>query len=1097
MITTTRISRHVHSSNVGWGAFVGRVKGAGRVLSSAKIGTASWRYYTQEVACRPTEYYLGVGEAPGRWHGRGLEQLGLRPGGQVVERELEALFARGLHPSTGEGLGRAWRADGVTGFDLTFSAPKSVSALWALGDTDAAVAVMAAHRAAVQATLGYLDTHAGVSRKGTDGREQVGTDGLAVALFEHRTSRCADPQLHTHALVVNKVRCADGKWRTLDAKELFHHKKSAGMLYQAVLRQELSVRLGVDFEPVDRNGQADIAGVPKELLELWSKRTAQIGADAGPKIAEYERTLGRTLTPAERVAVVKTAVLKTRPGKDHPELSALHGRWTAEAAGIGLSTDGLLASVQAAAKGQPPVATTTERELLIQAVLAAGRTRAVFSRADLAGHIAALLPTGPASGAGSGDENTAQRPTAMELVARVEELTERALVLAEAVSLGQHPKGVTARASDERWASTEVLAAEARILSLAHRGQAGGYGRVPAAVLTAAARPGLDASQQAALLQLVCHGDFVSVLTAPAGAGKTHTLGAATAAWQKAGYRVVGLAPSARAAAELAAATGGPADTLAKWLHTQARLPDLPDAGQARARLDDRTVLIVDEASMASTLDLDRLTAVAARAAAKVVLVGDPGQIGVINGPGGMLAALAHAGHGVELTAVHRFAHEWERDASLSLRRGDTRIVDVYQAAGRLHPCTGGDHALDQVFAHWAAARADGRDALMLARTRTDVDALNQRARAAADAAGELTGPVTELGERQWQAGDLLRTRRNERRLAVGDSHLRNGDRFQVLGPGPAGGLIVEDLTGRGRTILPAEYVTAYAEYGWASTIDAAQGATADVGIVLVRPGLDREHLYVGMTRGRHANHAYITLDPTADPDHHNPPTRRPDEAPQPAAQARDVLTAALGRSGAQDAAHTALFVARSRAAGLDRQQRDARAAAAFQARREAALALPPEHAATAALLEQRRAERRQLEQAQTSARQQIREARTEIYRLPRWAIGRRKTLTAAIDQHTAVIHASLPVQLRLDAEIDPLYRQVDQHTRQRQHTADRQVGTAPTRVRGIELAAPRPIEPTPARDGLGLTRGRTLGHDHARDGYLSRQHDDDRGLSR
>jgi len=207
---------------------VGRVKGpVGSVLSSAKIGTSSWRYYTEAVACAPTEYCLGVGEAPGRWHGRGLEQLDLRPGGQVSEQQLEALFARGLHPRPGGGLGRAGRADGVTGFDLTFSAPKSVSALWALGDEQAAVAVMASHRAAVQATPGYLDIHAGVSRRGTDGVEQVGTDGLAVALFEHRTSRCADPQLHTHALVVNKVRCADGKWRTLDATELFHHKKSA------------------------------------------------------------------------------------------------------------------------------------------------------------------------------------------------------------------------------------------------------------------------------------------------------------------------------------------------------------------------------------------------------------------------------------------------------------------------------------------------------------------------------------------------------------------------------------------------------------------------------------------------------------------------------------------------------------------------------------------------------------------------------------------------------------------------------------------------------------------------------------------------------
>jgi conjugative relaxase-like TrwC/TraI family protein len=1055
------------------------------VLSSAKIGTASWRYYTEAVACRPTEYYLGVGEAPGRWHGRGLEQLGLRSGGRVSEQQLEALFARGLHPTSGARLGRAWRSDGVTGFDLTLSAPKSVSALWALGNEEAAVAVMAAHRAAVQGALAYLDTHAGVSRRGTDGREQVGSDGLAVALFEHRTSRCADPQLHTHALVVNKVRCADGTWRTLDATELFHHKKSAGMLYQSALRQELTSRLNIAFEPVDRNGQADIAGVPKELLALWSKRTAQIDADAAPKIAEYEKTLGRTLTAAERVAVVKTAVLRTRPGKDHPELSALHGRWADEAAGIGLSTDRLLATVQIAVRPQTPDAVPSERELLIEAVLRASRTRAVFSRADLTGHLAALVPDAGLS--------------AQELVARVEQLTDRALALADAVSVGEHPQGVTARASDGRWASAEVLAAEARILSLAERGQAGGYGQVPITVLRAeplaSVRVGLDAGQQTALIRLVGRGDFLSVLTAPAGAGKTHTVGAATAAWQAAGYRVVGLAPSARAAAELADATGGPADTLAKWLHTQARLHELPAADRAGAQLDDRTVLIVDEASMASTLDLDRLTALAARAATKVVLVGDPGQIGVINGPGGMLAALAHAGHSVELSTVHRFTNLWERDASLALRQGNAQVLGSYEQAGRLHPCRDGDQALDLVFAHWAAARADGQDALMLARTRTDVDALNSRARAAADAAGELTGPSIDLGGREWQSGDLLRSRRNDRRVPVGDGHLRNGDRFQVLGPGPAGGLIVEDLTGRGRTVLPADYVAAHAEYGWASTIDAAQGATTDVGIVLVRAGLDREHLYVGLTRGRHANHAYITPDPTAEPDNHHqsPSSRRTGTfgaaEPDGTAQAREVLTAALGRSGAQDAAHTALTVARSRATGVDRQQRDARAAAAFTARRETALAVPPEHAATATLLEQRRSERRQLEQTQTSARQQIREAKAELDRLPRWAVGRRKTLTADISEQTSLIHATLPSQLRLEHEIDALSRQVDRQTRQRQQHADLTVGTTPTRPWTIDLAAPRPIEPAPqSRRGGGGGLGRSLDLDGL---SLGRERDD------
>jgi TrwC relaxase len=179
------------------------------VLSSAKIGRSSWRYYSRTVAGGACEYYAEHGDAPGRWHGSGLAQLGLTAGAEVKERELEALFGRALSPTTGAALGSAWRADAVTGFDLTFSAPKSVSTLWALGDARTMAAIDAAHGAAVSAALGYLESHASLSRRGRDGVEQIGSAGFTAALFDHRTSRTGDPQLHTHALVVNKVRCDD------------------------------------------------------------------------------------------------------------------------------------------------------------------------------------------------------------------------------------------------------------------------------------------------------------------------------------------------------------------------------------------------------------------------------------------------------------------------------------------------------------------------------------------------------------------------------------------------------------------------------------------------------------------------------------------------------------------------------------------------------------------------------------------------------------------------------------------------------------------------------------------------------------------------
>lgn len=199
-----------------------------------------------------------------------------------------------------------------------------------------------------------------------------------------------------------------------------------------------------------------------------------------------------------------------------------------------------------------------EAELALATLRATGQRSAVFSRTDVAGQIAAHLPT---TGLAAPQAHT-----------RVEALTDVALKLAEAVPVGQPVRSVSPRASDARYATVEVLQAEARILSLAHRGRNGGYGQGGDwyVRIAAAATARLDDGQIWALVRLTGGGDFLSVVTAPAGAGKTSTLGA-TSQVTHAGYRVVGLAPSARAAAELADATGARADTLAKWLHNQDR----------------------------------------------------------------------------------------------------------------------------------------------------------------------------------------------------------------------------------------------------------------------------------------------------------------------------------------------------------------------------------------------------------------------------------------------------------------------------------------------------------------------------------------------
>jgi conjugative relaxase-like TrwC/TraI family protein len=248
------------------------------MMSLTPMAPSAWRYYVEEVARGREDYYAHSAEHAGRFTGRGAEALGVS-GMEAEAVSLERLFGHGADPRDGSPLGRGFSPEdsrAVAGFALTFSPPKTVSVLWALADVEISNEVGAAHDAAVSSALSFVDEHASFTRRGHNGVLQVDTDGLIAAGFVHRTSRTADPQLHTHLLVANKVRAEDGKWLSLDARELFETQKAAGMLYKAALRAELTSRLGVAFTPVDENGVAEIAGVPHLLVEQWSARRHEL-----------------------------------------------------------------------------------------------------------------------------------------------------------------------------------------------------------------------------------------------------------------------------------------------------------------------------------------------------------------------------------------------------------------------------------------------------------------------------------------------------------------------------------------------------------------------------------------------------------------------------------------------------------------------------------------------------------------------------------------------------------------------------------------------------------------------------------------------------
>jgi conjugative relaxase-like TrwC/TraI family protein len=229
------------------------------MLTIGKLGSGQEAYYLEKVAGGAEDYYSGEGEAEGAWKGDAAAELGLE--GEVGADQLTAMLT-GRHPAMGEPLLCSAGVPGrgaVPGFDLTFSAPKSVSLLWALGDPDTRAAALTAHERSIDAALDYMQREACWARRGKGGATFVQGNGYLAAAFRHRSSRAGDPQLHTHVLIANATRGPDGRWTRLHHPSIYHHQKTAGYLYEAQLRHELTRSLGVEWQGV-RKGIAEVAG---------------------------------------------------------------------------------------------------------------------------------------------------------------------------------------------------------------------------------------------------------------------------------------------------------------------------------------------------------------------------------------------------------------------------------------------------------------------------------------------------------------------------------------------------------------------------------------------------------------------------------------------------------------------------------------------------------------------------------------------------------------------------------------------------------------------------------------------------------------------
>lgn len=992
------------------------------VMSLAKLGAGEgYEYYLRNTATNdindrgPNQdlsgYYSERGEAPGRWIGSGLGNVGITVGDAVAESQMRALYGHGLHPNAEamiaaeiearmaegisyraakahalvlaqlgrpftryardeysfrlecrrafeahnlaagrvdcapipeqqreqirtevaermftEELGRAplnarelsgWIArasrapnNAVSGYDLTFSPVKSISVVWALGSPEVAAIVEAAHHAGITDALAYLERNAIYTRRGRHSVRQIDVSGgLIATAFDHRDSRAGDPDLHTHVVVSNKVLGADGQWSSVDGRMLYRNNVAASEIYNTRVEHHLEQALGVRFaDRAARRGKRpvrEVVGVDLRLAEQWSKRSTAIDAELTRLTQRFAADHGREPTGRELLDLGQQATLATRGAKPAARSrDQQRTDWRRDAdqiLGAGAVEEMLTATLNQPAprREQVDVADTAA-----QVVAAVSESRATWQithvRAETERHLRGRL--NPDQWA---DTVTAVTDAALSAPYSIPRGTPTGPG-AEAGVLTRHDgTSVYTAAGSLLYTSSDIVAAEARLVAASLRtgGRTLPTEAVDTALVEFAANHNgaeLNPAQEQLVREFARSGARLQVAIAPAGTGKTTAMSTLARAWTSDGATVVGLAPTGSAAATLAAeidAHTATVDMLVTLTTTGRPDPELPewvrDIGPG-------TLVILDEAGKTPTLKLDAAVSWLLERGASIRAVGDDRQLSSV-AAGGVIRDIVHHAGAISLTRVVRFADPAEQAASLALREGDPAALAHYADHGRIHVGTLGD-AITTAFRAWRTDTRAGRDSALLAPTRDLVARLNVLARDDRIARTGVTGPEVTLADGlSASVGDIITTRRNDYRLwLTRTDHVRNGYRWTVRTVHDDGRVTAAHLGSGQLVTLPADYVTAHTELGYATTIDTAQGLTVDTCHGVLTGRETRAQLYVLASRAREGNHLYVATAGTGDPTDAytwrgmHPPT------------ALDLLTGVLAREGTQTSATSA-----------------------------------------------------------------------------------------------------------------------------------------------------------------------------------------------
>lgn len=811
-------------------------------------GGDSANYYTKDSLreARPDrrdDYYAKDGA--GMWWSTG-ESI-VRHGAAIDAQSFRDLCA-GIDPATGQPLVRGAGPTHVAGVDITGTAGKSVSVLWATGNSQRRAVIEAAHRKAIDEALKLmLDEGLVVVRSGAAGAVKHRPSDVIVARFEHFTTREGDPNLHSHCVLLNVAgsskEAKSARYRTkhltTDPAAVFAWQRTLGAHYRASLARELKQAYGFTFCEAGQ-GQWEIEGVDPKVLAAFSKRSAQIADYAGPNATSAQREI---------------AALATRKGKDQvPTGAELESRWRQELAALAADP---WRDAMSPVRGPEQAFDREDRDFDPPEII--GNSAVARAASELFRH-----------------ESVIERRTLLQRAFEIASLDGEGpeLVMAELAAL-ERDGALIVLGSEERsmrWTTPAIAQCEAAMLRAASRRDERDWITSEAMNTSLALAPHLTEEQQDAARELTAR-DGVTIVEAGAGTGKTTMANVVVEAARRSGLDVVGLAPSWVAADALAESTGIPAQAIARWRHDR--------ASGAAPQLGPSSLLIVDEAGMVGTRDMAAILTAAHEAGAKVLLLGDRRQLPSVSGASALRAVSNVIERSAIMTEVKRQQVDWQRAATVVMAQGDSESgLRAYTMNDRLDLISGAQAAQDRVIEQWQSLRSQyGDDVIIITGRNDDAAALNHKARQALRAEGKLGIDLVELpalnrsGEKTKLAlaiGDRLRFGETLPQHGIRNGHQATVDDVMR----DHDGLVILRLShqdGR-KLMLPWHELTREPRYGRKPTLPrvvhaicgtayAAQGRTCSASVLYIAKSTDAREIYVGMSRHRHDARVVIERD--------------------------------------------------------------------------------------------------------------------------------------------------------------------------------------------------------------------------------------------